>query len=261
MRDAAAEDVLHRSRDPEDFDVFGQHAPSAERIARAGRYAFERYFRVGSTGAEHVPHTGAAILIANHSGVLPVDGAMLWLDVRRQTGRTLRPIADRFVPRLPFVSTYFARAGVVAGTRANVRWLIAHGELLAIFPEGTTGPAKSWGHAYQLQDWRVGHVELAIRHRVPIIPVAIIGAEEAWPLLARIPGIRAFGAPYLPIPATALPLPRRIHIHYGAPLMFDEPPALADDPDTLARGAARTRAAVEDLVARGLIARDQTRGT
>lgn len=247
-------------RDPTGFDVFGLHLPEVARIARWSTFAFERYFRVRASGDAHLPREGPAILVANHSGMLPIDASMLWLDVIRRTGRVLRPIADRFVPRLPFVSAMFARVGVVSGTRPNVRWLVEHGELIAIFPEGTTGPGKSMRQQYHLQDWRVGHVELAIRHRVPIIPIAIIGAEESWPLLARVPHVHLFGAPYLPLPVSLVPLPVGLHIHYGAPIVFDDPPATADDPAVLARAAATTRGAVEQLIAHGLIVRDQGRG-
>jgi 1-acyl-sn-glycerol-3-phosphate acyltransferase len=243
------------SADAPGYDLFGLHAPDVARLAAWSRFAYEWYFRVESTGAEHLPRAGAAIVVANHSGVLPVDGSMLWLDVLRRTGRTLRPIADRFVPRLPFVSTIFSRAGVVAGTRANVRWLLEQGALIGIFPEGTTGPGKPFAQRYRLQEWRVGHVEFAIRHRVPVVPAAIVGAEESWPLLARIPGIHAFGAPYVPLPASPVPLPVQLHLRYGPPITFADPPEAADDPAVLAAGAATTRLAVRHLLASALAAR------
>jgi 1-acyl-sn-glycerol-3-phosphate acyltransferase len=239
------------------YDVFGLHPASARRALRWVMPAYERYFHVTSHGIAHVPRAGAAILIANHSGVLPIDGAMLWADVVCRTGRFLRPIADRFVPLLPIVSTLFARTGTVSGTRTNVRRLLDGGELIAIFPEGTTGPAKPFRERYHLQHWRVGHVELAIRHRAPIVPVAIIGAEESWPVLARLRRLHVFGAPYLPIPMTPLPLPVPIAIHYGEPLELHRElaPEAADDPGVLVEAATHTRDAVAELVARGLAAR------
>jgi len=239
------------------YDVFGLHADAVRRAVRWGRPLYRRYFRVESSGIEHVPSSGAAILVPNHSGTLPIDGAMLWLDVVQRTGRVLRPIADRFVPRLPFVSTVFARTGVVSGTHTNVRRLLEVGELIVIFPEGVSGPAKPFRERYQLQKWRVGHAELAIRHRAPIIPVAIIGAEESWPVLFRIRAFHAFGAPYLPVPASLVPLPVQLHLHYGPPLELHRqyPVEAADDPDALAAAAAEVRAAVEALITRGLAAR------
>jgi 1-acyl-sn-glycerol-3-phosphate acyltransferase len=233
------------------YDVFGLDPRMVARVASAGRPIYERYFRVASRGAEQVPATGPAIVVANHSGMLPVDAAMLWLDLVRRTGRIPRMIADRFVPGLPFAGTLFARTGVVAGTRTNVRRLLELGELLVIFPEGVTGVAKPWRERYRLQDWRVGHAELAIRHRAPVVPAAIVGAEESWPVIARLKGIHAFGAPYFPIPASPFPLPVRYHIRYGRPIALhrDLAPNAADDPELVAMAAARIRAAVADLVA------------
>ncbi|MCA9675077.1 MAG: acyltransferase family protein [Kofleriaceae bacterium] len=239
------------------FDLFGLSPAAVARAVALGAPAYERYFRVASEGSAQVPRAGAAILVANHSGTLPVDGAMLWQDVVRHTGRVPRMIADRFIPRLPFVSTWFARVGVVSGTRGNVRRLLEQGELLAIFPEGVTGVGKSWRDRYRLQAWRVGHAELAIRHRAPVIPVAIVGAEESWPVALRIDGVRLFGAPYLPIPATPLPLPVRYHLRYGAPIALHDAfaPDDADDPAALAAAAAQVRAAVEALIAETRTAR------
>jgi 1-acyl-sn-glycerol-3-phosphate acyltransferase len=239
------------------FDLFGLQPAAVERTARLAAPLYDHYFRVHAVGAEHVPATGRAILIANHSGVLPVDGAMLWLDVLRHTGRVTRMVADRFVPRLPFVGTLFARSGVVSGTRANVRRLLERDELLAIFPEGVSGVAKPRSERYRLQAWRVGHVELALRHRAPIIPVAIVGAEESWPVLLRLRRFRLFGAPYLPVPVVPFPLPIRYHLRYGAPIELhrDLAPELADDPAIIADAAARTRAAVEQLLAEARAAR------
>lgn len=238
------------------YDVFGLHPPTVKRTLRAAMLLYRHYFAVESSGFENVPPQGAAILVANHGGVLPIDAAMLWTDVLHRSRRYVRMIADRFLPQLPFVSTLFARAGVVSGTHANVRRLLERDELLAVFPEGVTGPAKPFRRRYELQDWRVGHAELAIRYQVPIIPVAIIGAEESWPLLLRLRW-NLFGAPYLPIPIAPVPLPVPFRIHYGKPVTLHRQysSADADDPACLAAAAARTRLAVEELVVHGLATR------
>jgi 1-acyl-sn-glycerol-3-phosphate acyltransferase len=239
------------------YDELGLHPPSVRRAMALGAPLYERYFRVASRGSEQVPRTGPAILIANHGGMLPVDGAMLWLDVARRTGRIARPIGDHFISMLPFVSTIFARTGVVSGTHANVRRLLERGALILIFPEGVSGVAKPRRERYRLQRWSVGHAELAIRHRAPIVPVAIVGAEESWPVAVRLRGLRPFGAPYLPVPSTPLPLPVRVHLRYGAPIELHRDHAIADagDPAIVAAAAARTRAAVADLLERTLAER------
>lgn len=236
------------------FDAFGLHPPSLARAVIAAAPLYDRYFRVESVGHETIPATGPVILVANHGGVLPIDAAILCLDVVRHGRRIPRAITDHFVPRLPIASTLLARVGVVSGTRANVRRLLERGELLAIWPEGVTGPAKAYRDRYRIQGWRVGFAELAIRHGAPIIPVAIVGAEESWPMLAKLP-THWFGEPYLPIPATPLPLPARFFIHYGAPIEVGCAPELADDPLLVAATAHTVRVALEHQLEQALAKR------
>jgi 1-acyl-sn-glycerol-3-phosphate acyltransferase len=231
------------------YDIFGLHPPTLQRTLDICAPLYDSYFRVSSSGIERVPTDGPVILVANHAGVLPVDAAMLCFDVLRrlQPPRIPRAMADRFVPKLPLVSTLFARCGVVSGTRANAGRLLERGELLAIWPEGVTGPAKRFRDRYRIQGWRVGFAELAIRHRAPIVPVAIIGPEESWPLATKL-AVHWFGSPYLPLPAWPLPLPTHYHILYGAPiyLHLEHTAADAHDPDFVAAAAAR----VHDVLAR-----------
>jgi 1-acyl-sn-glycerol-3-phosphate acyltransferase len=240
------------------YDMFGLHPPTLAAAVAAGAPLYEWYFRVDSQGIEHVPASGAAILVANHGGVLPVDAAMLCLDVLRRTDppRIPRAIADHFVARLPFVSALFARLGVVSGTRANVRALLEQGELVAIWPEGVTGPAKSFKDRYRIKEWRVGFAELAIARDVPIVPVAVVGAEESWPLATRLRGLRMFGSPYLPVPASPIPLPARYHLRYGEPIhLRGGAHRDLDDPDVIANAATRVQVAVERLLDDALRAR------
>lgn len=233
------------------YDVFG-YDPRARRWAIDHlRWVAEHYFRVRSSGAEQIPATGPAILVANHGGALPIDAALVAIDVDRTTGRVVRPIVDRFVPTLPLVSTWFARIGAVVGTHVNVAHLLARGAVIAIFPEGAQGIAKPARERYQLKEWRVGHAELALRHRAPIVPVAVLGSEEAWPVLGRITRLRRFGVPFLPVPATPLPLPLRHVLFYGAPLALHDglPADAADRPELVAAAAERVRAALASLLA------------
>jgi 1-acyl-sn-glycerol-3-phosphate acyltransferase len=233
------------------YDVFGLHPPTLAAAVSAAAPLYDRYFRVDSQGIEQVPENGPAILVANHGGVLPVDAAMLCLDVLRRTDppRIPRAIADHFVPRLPFVSTLFARLGAVSGTRANVQALLEQGELIAIWPEGVTGPAKRFKDRYRIQEWRVGFAELAIRYHAPVVPVAIVGAEESWPLAMKLRWLHAFGAPYLPVPATPIPLPTHYRLRYGEPRHLDGGTHReADVPDGIASAATQVRVALERLI-------------
>jgi len=243
------------------YDPFGANREWIGFAAGTMRFLYDHWFRVSSHGAENIPKTGPAVLASNHSGTLPFDGTMIWMDVLEHTSppRVVRPVLDLFVPLLPIVGTYFARAGAVAGSRANVRALFEANELLLIFPEGTGGIGKPFKERYQLQDWRVGHCELALRHRAPVVPVAVIGAEEQMPQVARFEaGAKLFGAPYLPLPATALPLPVHYHIHYGPPIALHEQytPEQADEPEVLRDAAAQVKEAVAGLIAHGLKTRE-----
>lgn len=243
------------------YDAFGMHPDFLAFGDALVSFLYERWFRVKSYDAHHIPATGPAILAANHSGTLPFDGMMLWADVFRHTNppRAPRPVADYFVPTLPFIGTLFARAGVVGGSRGNVRKLLEQDSMLMLFPEGTVGIGKPFSKRYQLQEWRQGHCEMAIRFRAPVVPVGIVGAEEQMPQVGSIP-LDRFGSalPPLPIPATPVPLPVRYHILYGPPLRFDLEyrPDDADDPMIVRAAAQRVREAVESLIHRGLAERE-----
>lgn len=240
------------------FDRFGLQPDYVALADLVTSPVYERYFRVRSYGFEHLPATGPAIVAANHSGTLPFDAAMLWADIYRHTDppRAPRAVADYFVPSLPWIGTLFARTGMVGGSRGNARALLEDGELLMLFPEGTPGIGKPFRDRYQLQHWREGHCELAIRHQAPVIPVGIVGPEEQMPQIFRLPGLGPL--PYLPIPATPVPLPVRYHIHYGAPIRFDQrfEPDQADDPACVRRAADEVRAAVQELLHEGLRQRE-----
>jgi len=242
------------------FDPFGLHPDFIALGDTIARPMYERWFRVKSYNSHHVPTHGPAILACNHSGTLPFDGMMLWTDVFRSTDppRAPRAVADYFVSSLPFISTLFARCGVVSGSRGNVRALLESGELLMLFPEGTPGISKPFSERYKLQEWRKGHCEMAIRFGAPVVPVGIVGAEEQMPQIASIPTGGRISMPYVPIPATLVPLPVRYHIHYGEPLLFNEEFTQedADNPDIVAAAAQRVKDAVQGLIDHGLAARD-----
>jgi 1-acyl-sn-glycerol-3-phosphate acyltransferase len=240
------------------YDPFGLHRDYVALGELLTKKLYESYFRVQSSGHEHIPTTGAAVLAANHSGAIPFDSAMVWTDVVRRTNppRVPRPVADHFVPMIPVIGTLFARAGMVGGSRGNARTLLERGELLLIHPEGVPGIAKSFKDRYRLQDWRVGHVELAIRHKAPVIPVAVVGAEEQMPQIGRIP-IEVLSLPFIPLTLTPFPLPVRYYIRYGAPIAFHDrfPPEAADDPAIVREAAAEVKAQVQSMLDAGVRSR------
>jgi 1-acyl-sn-glycerol-3-phosphate acyltransferase len=240
------------------YDAFGLSLRWLAAVERLAKPLYEGYFRVDSRGIEQVPREGPVILASNHGGMLPVDGLMLAMDVLRGTGRRRVPrvVMDHFVTELPWIATAFARIGAVRGHRSDLDALLHRGAALVVFPEGVPGIGKDRARRYQLQPWRVGHAELALVHRVPVVPVAIAGAEDQWLQLARIP-VHPWGIPYLPIPANVLPLPARYHIRYGAPLALHERLSPSDprDPEVVALAAQTVKESVSALLVQALAAR------
>ncbi len=214
----------------ERVDDFGLDPTYEARVQPLLDALYERYFRVQVQGAAHVPEQGAALLVCNHGGTLPWDGVMLKTALRHSSpsGRALRWLTDDFVFHSPFLGAWLNRVGAVRACPENAERLLARGELLAVFPEGVKGIGKPYRERYQLQRFgRGGHVKLALRLSVPLIPLAIVGAEESYPLLYKV---RAFskllGVPFIPVtplfpwlgPLGLVPLPSRWQIVIGEPM-------------------------------------------
>ncbi len=242
------------------YDRYGMSHDGVAFIVGLLMPLYERYFRVQSHGIEHVPREGGAILACNHSGTVPIDAMMMCVDVllKAETPRALRVVVDHFVDLMPAINVLYARGGAVGGSRANFHDLLSRGELVGVFPEGLPAIGKPFWNRYELQDWRPGHAELAIRHQVPIVPCAVIGAEEQWPQIGRIPGVNFLGSPYIPIVATPLPMPVRYHIWYGEPIDI---PSLYPAEECRRRSAVEeasglVKSAVAGLIERGLAERE-----
>ena len=218
-------------------------------------WLYRRYFRVETLGIDRVPAEGQVLLVANHSGQLPFDAAMIALAllVDRDPPRAARALVDTWVPTLPFVSTFMARCGQIVGTPENCRRLLAAGECLLVFPEGTRGLGKPFRERYRLQDFGLGFLRMALENDAPIVPIGVVGAEEQAPQILDLkPLAKLLGFPYLPITPTLLPLPlpSRYHLYFGEPMRFTGSP---DDEDAvLEEKVGKVRAAVAALLARGL---------
>jgi 1-acyl-sn-glycerol-3-phosphate acyltransferase len=244
-------------------DPFGCDVSAIERALPVVLALYRWWFRVKSEGHEHLPRRGGAILVANHGGLLPFDGAMAALDVLLKTDppRILRPLVARFVRELPLVRDFYSGAGAVIGTRDNFRALLERRELVLVFPEGTAAIHKTVPDRYRLQHFHPGFVEEAIRHRVPVIPVAIVGPDDQAPILYDAKTIaRWLRLPAFPItptfpwlgPLGLLPYPVRYRIVYGEPLALHEqaPREAADDRPRMEEMASRVRLTVQHLVDR-----------
>lgn len=242
-------------------DPFGL-SPDALRTALPPFLALYRhYFRVESRGHEHLPRTGSALLVGNHGGILPFDAAMTVLDVFLHTGppRIARAIIDRWVATQPWLALLFARLGQVIGTRENFDRLLAAQQLVLVYPEGMAAMRKTVLERYRLRPFHRGFVELALRHRAPIVPVACVGSEDQAPLLFDLePLARRLGLPLAPVtptfpwlgPLGLLPYPVRYRLRYGEPIALhaEYGPEAADDPLLVQRLADEVRVRVQALL-------------
>ncbi len=213
-----------------DIDDFGMDPAFIQQVQPVIDFLYDRWFRVKAEGADAVPQHGRAILVGNHSGTLPYDAVMISHSILRATdGRRLpRFMLDNIFANASFAGPLIARSGMVRASQENATRLLDAGEIVGVFPEGMRGLGKLYRQRYQLQRFgRGGFVKLAVRTRAPIIPVAVVGAEEIMPLISRGGWLsKALGFSYFPItptwpllgPAGLMPFPTRWSIRYGKPI-------------------------------------------
>jgi 1-acyl-sn-glycerol-3-phosphate acyltransferase len=242
------------------YDDYGFHPDWLRRTAVPSALLYRHYFRAETHGIDQIPE-GRVLLICNHAGQLPFDGAMLAMALllEAEPPRLGRPMAEYWVSRLPFISSMAARTGALVGTRENCVHMLNQGECVMVFPEGVRGMNKLFSDRYKLQRFGQGFLRLALETDTPIVPVGLVGSEEQQPGLANLTGVaRALGMPALPItptfpllgPLGLLPLPTRYHFYFGAPLRFEGD--ASDDDLVIEAHIARVRRAMEGLLARGL---------
>jgi 1-acyl-sn-glycerol-3-phosphate acyltransferase len=215
---------------------------------------YRQWFRIRMRGVDQVPSAGAALVVANHSGVLPVDAIMLQagLFADHPAHRNLRLLGADLVYQLPGLGSLARRSGHVRADPGGAEALLAAGELVGVFPEGYKGTGKPFSERYRLQRFgRGGFARTAISAGVPIIPCAIVGAEEIYPMLGNSRrAARLLGLPYFPVtplfpwlgPLGAVPLPSRWIIEFGEPVpTADLADGAADDLATRVRDTIQAR--------------------
>lgn len=226
------------------YDEFGFHPPTAMIAASVVELLYRRYFRVEAAGVEHVPSSGRVLLYGNHSGQLPIDGALVAASLLFEPAqpRIVRSLVEYWFPTLPYVGLFFNRAGQVTGLPGNAKRLMERDECLLVFPEGIRGSGKLWRDRYQLQRFGTGFVRIALETGTPLVPVAIVGGEEQAPSLYDVkPLARLLGFPYFPLTPTfpwlgilgGIPWPVKYRIRFGAPIHLtgrgDEADELIDE--------------------------------
>jgi 1-acyl-sn-glycerol-3-phosphate acyltransferase len=233
------------------IDEYGKDPALVERLEPVLEFLYSQYWRVTVEGADHIPQ-GAAILVANHSGALPYDGLVMSLVISRERPDLREPrwLVEDQVFHAPVLGTLINRLGAVRACPENALRLLDEQRPLVVFPEGFQALSKPFAERYRLKRFgRGGFVKLALRTGAPIVPVAIVGAEETSPLLGRLPA--AFlGLPYLPLtPLGPLPLPARWSVRFGEPIAMDGlHPEAADDLGEVQRLTERTRESIQGMV-------------
>ena len=250
--------LLRERYDARGGDPFGFDTETAKYAIMVCSFFHRMYFRTEVFGIENVPE-GRVLLIANHSGQVPLDGAVIgcsvFLDLHPP--RMIRAMVEKWAQTLPFVSTFFSRVGQVVGVPENARRLLEMDEMLLVFPEGARGISKPFTQRYQLEEFGLGFLRLAIETDTPIVPVAVIGAEEQYINLGNLRwAARALNMPSFPVipqvfvPGGQMPLPTKYRLYFGEPMRFRGDPD--DDDAVMEEKVWVVKQTIQSMINRGL---------
>lgn len=216
-----------------DVDEWGRSERMREIARQVYGPLYRSWHRVEWEGLEHIPTEGGALLVSNHAGAIPADAPAIIHGIETELDRPVYGLADEMFKRLPVVGTMWSRVGGVLAHPDNAYRLLREQKQLAlVFPEGTKGTGKLYGERYQLRRFgRGGFVQIAMRAGVPVVPIAVVGAEEAMPILYKSAALsKLLRIPYFPItanmltPAPFLHFPTKIKIRVLPPITFDVEP-------------------------------------
>ena len=251
-----------------EVDDFGLDLALVERAEPVLDWMRSVYWRIEVEGLEHLPESSPALFVANRAGILPWDGLMLAHVIRKAAPRFERPrpmLADWLVT-LPFVQAFVARMGGVRACRENADRLLRTGRSVIAFPEGAKGATKTFRERYRLKRFgRGGVVRAAIENGVPIVPVGLVGPEEAHPVMFKSHRVaRGVGLPFLPVtptfpllgPLGAVPLPTKWVMVFGEPMTPPVPTDAAAEALVISQANSALRERIQALVEVGLDRRD-----
>jgi 1-acyl-sn-glycerol-3-phosphate acyltransferase len=219
-----------------DVDAWGRSERTRQLTRRLYDPIYKHYFRVEWEHFDRLPATGGALLVANHAGAIPPDAPAIMHGIEKQLGRKVYGLAENLFRSVPVVGTLWARGGGVAAHPDNAyRLLHDEGQFVLVFPEGTKATGKRFTERYQLHRFgRGGFVEIAMRAGVPVVPIAVVGAEESMPIVFKSSRLaKMIGIPYFPITANMLMmgplglvgyLPTKFRLRVLPPVYFDVAP-------------------------------------
>ncbi len=237
------------------YDRWGASPAAAKRVLVLVRWMYERYFRVECHGIDRVP-VGRVLLVSNHSAQLAYDGMLICaaMVLRAHPPRFVRAMIERFFARPAYVNVLMSRMGQIIGVPENCRRLLQEDQAaVLVFPEGERGGGKVFRDRYKIMGFGQGFMRLALQTKTPIMPVGFIGGEEICPSFSRMtPLAKLMGVPYAPLTPTLLPLPlpAKVHIHFGEPMHFDGKGT--EDDTVLSPMIEEVESAVAELLAKGL---------
>ena len=219
-----------------DVDEWGRSESMRALVRKLYAPIYEKLFRVEWEGLEKIPD-GPALLVANHAGAIPSDAPVIMHGIETELERPVYGLADHLFKTVPVVGTLWSRAGgVIAHPDNAYRLLREQRQLVLVFPEGSKGPGKTYAERYKLRRFgRGGFVQIAMRAGVPVVPIAVVGAEESMPIMFNLaPIAKLLGIPYAPVTANTLlfgPLlgavgyfPAKFKLKVLDPVHFDVPP-------------------------------------
>jgi 1-acyl-sn-glycerol-3-phosphate acyltransferase len=219
-----------------DVDRWGRSEHFRALTRRVFDPIYKHWFRVEWEGFDHLPEHGGALLVANHAGAIPPDAPSIMHGIEKDLGRAVYGLAENLFRTLPVVGTLWSRSGGVAAHPDNAyRLLHDEEQLVLVFPEGTKGTGKLYTERYRLRRFgRGGFVEIAMRAGVPVIPIAVMGAEEAMPIMFKSTRLaKMLNLPYFPVTANTLAFgpaglvayfPAKFRIRVLPPVYFDVAP-------------------------------------
>ena len=205
------------------YDPWGFNIEGVRTFLGSVKFLYESFFRVEAFGLENIPPKGRALIISNHSGQLPLDGALIGyaLLTNDHAPRAPKAMIERFLPTVPFVGNMLNSLGAVLGSPKNCERMLNADEAIIVFPEGVRGSNKVFNKRYQLQRFGNGFMHLAMKNNAPIIPVGVVGCEESIVSLADIkPLAKLLGMPVFPLVIPMI-FPTKVYIHFGEPMYFE----------------------------------------
>lgn len=216
----------------EEIDPFGMDRHLVSKIKPIFDFLYFKYWRVTTTGIENIPSEERGLIVSNHSGTVPYDGAMIKTAILNEHAKRTdaRFLVEDFVYHMPILGTFMYRIGGVRACQENADRLLKEGHLVIVFPEGVKGIGKLYDQRYKLQRFgRGGFIKLCMNAKSPLIPVAVVGAEEIHPIIFKSNILaKTIGVPYIPITPTfpllgllgCVPYPTKWSIHFGEPMTF-----------------------------------------